>query len=197
MALRMALGYARNVGGAPLFAAEVGVYRGRTLALLAKELESAGVDATIVGFDSFTGLPDLSEKDASLASPLLLQRRNLVFSDTSKREVDAFLEPFGTKTKIELREGMFAHTFKSTPERKYFFVNLSCKLHSSHMMALEYFYPRLAPGAVMLFDDYFDKSYPMARIAVDEFMNDKAEQLCQLHSGDGSSTFRRTFIVKQ
>ena len=73
---------------------------------------------------------------------------------------------------------------------------MSCKLHSSHLAALEYFYPRMAPGGVILFDDYLDKSFPMARAAVDEFLADTPETICQLQSGEGSSTFRRVFVTK-
>ncbi len=196
MVLRLALGYARKAAKTPLFAAEVGVYRGRTLALLATELDAAGADAVVVGFDSFAGLPELSERDIELASPLLLQRRELLFSDTSKREVEAFLEPYAARKNIELHEGSFETAFAQAPERNYFFVNMSCKLHSSHLAALEYFYPRMAPGGVILFDDYLDKSFPMARAAVDEFLADKPETICQLQSGEGSSTFRRVFVTK-
>lgn len=196
-ALRLALGRAPQLRKSPLFAAEVGVYRGRTLALIASELDSAGVDAVVVGFDSFAGLPTFSPKDAELANPLLTQRRNLMYADVSRREVEAFLAPYGKSAKIELHEGYFADTFQAAPDRQYFFVNLSCKLHSSHVLALDYFYPRLPVGGVMLFDDYLDKSLTMPRVAIDAFFADKPEPLYQLQCGDGMSTFRRAFIVKR
>ncbi len=195
--LRLALGYALPGKTGPLFAAQVGVYRGRSLALLASALNDAKVDVTIAAFDSFAGLPELSDNDVKLAGALLLQRRRLLFSDTTRREVEAFLKPFNGGARFELHEGWLANTLPAAPERKYFFVNLSCKLHSSHMTALAYFYERLSPGGVMLFDDYLDKSYAMAKVAIDAFMADKPETIYHLQCGDGMSSFRRAFVMKR
>lgn len=195
--LRLALGHVGPDVRAKLFAAEVGVYRGRSLALLATELSAARAAATIAGYDSFAGLPELSERDIALAAQQLQQRRTLMYSDTSRREVEAFLAPHDRDKLIELHEGPLAKTLPATPDRRYFFVNVSCKLHSSTDQALAYFYPRMASGGVMLFDDYLDKSWNMARIAVDEFFIGKPEVLYQIQCGDGMSSFRKTFVVKQ
>jgi hypothetical protein len=195
--LRLALGRAPQQRKGPLFAAEVGVYRGRTLALIAAEIESAGVEAVIAGFDSFAGLPKFSETDSRLANALMIQRRNLMYADVSRREVEAFLAPFNGAKNIELHEGYFEQTFPAAPDRQYFFVNISCKLHSSHMLALNYFYPRLQKGGVILFDDYLDRSSTLAKVAIEEFLSDKPEPLYQLQCGDGMSTFRRAFLVKR
>lgn len=195
--LRLALGHAQGAAPGSLAVAEVGIYRGRSFALTATELARAKSDALLVGFDSFCGLPPFSEDDAALATQLLQQRRGLLYSDTSRVEVEAYLRPFIVGRKIEIHEGMFADTFSKTPERRYIFVNISCKLHSSTKLALEYFYPRLAVGGVLMLDDYLDKTHHPARVAADEFMVGRREALYQIHCGDGMSTFRRAFIVKQ
>ena len=42
-----------------------------------------------------------------------------------------------------------------------------------HMECLEFFYPRLAPGEIMLLDEYNDPPWPGCNKAVDEFLNGK------------------------
>ena len=47
----------------------------------------------------------------------------------------------------------------------------------------DFFYPRLTPGGMMLFDDYGFASCPGVRKAVDEFFADKMQKPIYLPTG--------------
>jgi len=51
---------------------------------------------------------------------------------------------------------------------------------------LEYFYPRLVPYGVILFDDYGFVSCPGVRQAAEEFFRDKPEEIIELATGQAA-----------
>lgn len=52
---------------------------------------------------------------------------------------------------------------------KFIFVNLDFDLYLPILAGLQFFYPRLAPGGVILVHDYFTKIYHGVKETVDEF----------------------------
>jgi hypothetical protein len=62
--------------------------------------------------------------------------------------------------------GWIPQSFTGLPERRYRFVHLDLDLHDPTLGGLEYFFPRLAPGAILVCDDY---DWPGERKAVEDF----------------------------
>lgn len=199
-ALRLAVGHLDKklrAGSEALHAAEVGVYRGRSLAVLLEAGLDTGLPINWHGFDNFEGLPPLSDKDVELAPASAPYLKRPMFADTTEREVLAYLDPIGANDKLELHIGLIEDTLAKQPDREYFFANIAIKTYAAHKVALDYFYSRMTKGGILVFDDYFNRGqFPMAEVAVREFMDDKPEPIYWLFSGEGQSTFRRAFIVK-
>ena len=195
VSLRLALGYVSGKKETH-YAAELGVYRGRSLQVLMSEGMATGANFNWIGIDTFSGLPPLGEKDIELApenSPYLLRP---MYDDTTLREVEAFLEPMGMGDRLKLYEGLLADVLPGLPERMYTFVNISIKTYEAHLQALEYFYPRMREGGVIVLDDVYNRRFPMAEIAVNEFLADKPEQIFQLTGADNVSLVKRGLLVK-
>ena len=157
--------------------AECGVYRGGTALLLSRVLEGRG--KTLHLFDSFEGLPAPDpERDPDLEEG--------VFRATSARDVSGLLCRFpGT---IEIHEGWIPSTFDGLDESRFAFVHIDVDLYRSTLDCLEYFYPRLSAGAVVVFDDY---GFPAARgekDAVDEFFSARPEAPLALPTGQAIVT---------
>jgi hypothetical protein len=55
-------------------------------------------------------------------------------------------------------------------------LHLDCDLYESYKTALTHLYEKVAPGGVVMFDEYDDSRWPGAKIAIDEFFADKAEK---------------------
>lgn len=172
-----------------LMAAECGVYRAQAIKACAELIKRADVNAKIIGLDTFTGFPEITGKDLTydIASD---------FSDNSIQRIKQDLLESGLSDYIELVQGRFSDTLKRLPETTYFFVNIDCDLYEPHFECLEYFYPRLAKGAVMFFDDYESVYFPLAKKAIDEFFSDKLERLFFFRHGDDRPNHTKAFIVK-
>ena len=75
---------------------------------------------------------------------------------------------------ITFHPGWIPLTFHALPERQYRFVHVDVDLYDPTLESLEYFYPRLAAGGVLVSDDY---GWPGARMAIDEFCAERSVKL--------------------
>ena len=71
---------------------------------------------------------------------------------------------------MQLVSGYFRDTLQEFSELRFSFVHLDCDIYASYMECLEFFYPRLAPGGIILLDEYNDPPWPGCNKAVDEFL---------------------------
>jgi O-methyltransferase len=163
--------FARATSHLPGDAAEVGVYRGGTAFLMATLFSKQ--DKRLHLFDTFSGIPAVTENiDLHLEGD---------FSDTSLSVVADFLREFDG---ISFHSGVFPVSV--TPEAEaasYCFVHVDADMYRSVLDSCAFFYPRLAQGGIILFDDYGFASCPGVRKAVDEFFADKRHKPVYLPTG--------------
>lgn len=141
--------------------AEVGVYRGATALLLCAVKGHRPLHL----FDTFAGLPPVSAADGRLfrrgqfhpGEPLATLKR-----------------VFGEYPSVHMHQGIFpSDTGHCIAGRRFSFVHLDVDIHRSTLEALEFFYPRMNAGGVILSHDY--TMSPGVRKAFDEFFADKPE----------------------
>jgi len=53
-------------------------------------------------------------------------------------------------------------------------------IYESYRQCLEFFYPRMASGGIILLDEYKDPPWPGCTQAVDEFMAGKPERISEI-----------------
>lgn len=180
----------------PFRAVECGVYTGSSLVACAAMAQDAGFSFEMIGLDTFSGLPELSETDLSLAPAGAKYINTTLFSDTTIEHVQGKLVEHGLAESVHLRQGLFSQTLPALPEQRYHFVNIDCDLYEPHLECLRYFYQRMAPGGIVFFDDYHSIDYPMAAHAINEFMQDKPEKLIHLRFGDDAANRTKCFFIK-
>jgi len=150
-----------ELGGA---IAEIGVYRGGTAYLLCENANGR----TVYLFDTFTGLPRVSDYDLHHEGD---------FSDTSLQHVLGVLAPFDEST-YGLCPGLFpVETGPIIEGEKFSLVHIDCDIYRSVKDSLEFFYPRMVVGGIIVADDYAEPACPGAKKAVDEFLADKPEEI--------------------
>ena len=166
--------------------AECGVFRGETLLAMGLKLEQAERLDTkhIFGFDSFEGFDELVEVDKQLGGADNIHKQVGGFSETSHGQLLAKVQRWGLSDRVELVPGYFDRTLAAFADRRFSFVHLDCDLYGSYKTCLEFFYPRLSPGAIVLLDEYNDPPWPGCNLAVDEFLADKPETL-RMAQADG------------
>lgn len=155
--------------------AECGVYKGGTAMLSARTLHDARAsDKPFHLFDTFQGMPE--EADSDSAGHTLGD-----FGDTSLTAVQSRLGEF---TNIRFHPGTIPTTLSEVAERAFAFIHVDLDLYRSTLAALQFFYPRMVKGAVLISDDYgFSRYKDAAKKAVDEFFMDKPEPVIVLKTG--------------
>lgn len=142
---------------------ECGVYRGGTARLLADNILSNRSEKNLRLFDTFSGMPTTGARDFHVEGD---------FSDTS---IDIVRKVLEHNEFVTFHVGKIPDTFGNETDKKISFAHIDVDIYQSVLDCCKYIYPRLSPGAVMLFDDYGYSSCPGARQAVDEFFRDKPE----------------------
>jgi hypothetical protein len=142
---------------------EAGIWRGGTVAFMRGYLNVRGeVERRVVGADSFQGLPPARELP-DLATVVKAREALIVGRDT----VEAMLRRYGLRDGVELVEGWFAETLSTLKDRTWAVVRIDADLYASTRDALTALYPTLAPGGVLILDDY--GTWKPCRTAVDEY----------------------------
>jgi O-methyltransferase len=137
--------------------AECGVYRGATALLLchAWRTQQPGFDGRdFYLIDSYAGTSastrhDLIPVRADDGGTRMESCLPVARTDTSAGLVRSF---FGGFPGVEICEGWIPQVFGTLPERTWAYVHLDLSLYEPTRDALTYFYPRLAPGGVILCD---------------------------------------------
>ena len=164
--LRMASELCSSVPGA---VAEVGVYRGGSLAVLAKLFPGKSV----YGVDTFDGMPAVVDDDIHEEGD---------FSDTDYEQVrDALCGAF---LNVIVLKGFFPDDVVGVLPQEFAMVHVDCDIYTSVRDCCEFFWPRMVSGGVLVFDDPGFQTCPGARRAFSEFGFDGGEILSM---GEGAS----------
>lgn len=153
--------------------AECGVRYGRsTVSLLMADTESREYFL----FDSWAGLSTPGKQDATsdvepwkagdIASDEAITRKNL--ADWQN---------------VHFLRGWIPDRFSEVGDRCFAFVHVDVDLYEPTIKALQFFADRLAPGAVLMCDDYGSLKCPGARRACDEFVRERGAKLFEAMTG--------------
>ncbi|MRS04518.1 hypothetical protein EG832_15065, partial [bacterium] len=157
-------------------AAEAGVYKGGSARLIAEYMKGE-----VWLFDTFEGLPE-TDPDIDLHT-------KGDFNDTSFSEVNTYLRDYQN---IRIVKGLFPQSLSGSDissDIKFDLVHIDFDLYQSTKDCLEWFYPRMNTGGVMIFDDYCWSHCPGVTKAVDEFFAVRKEKPVYLNNG-------QAFVIK-
>ncbi|MCQ8279486.1 TylF/MycF family methyltransferase [Acetobacteraceae bacterium KSS8] len=150
----------RAVGG---IMAEVGVFQGCS----AKLISLGGRPDELHLFDTFEGLPDPDRSERTS-----MRRGHYA---ASLEAVKAYLSD---QPNLHFHKGLFTGENVACADRKFSLVHLDVDLKEGTRACLEFFYPRMLPGGVIISHDF---SYLAGvREAFEEFLADKPERPMEL-----------------
>jgi hypothetical protein len=150
--------------------AECGVYRGSTLIPVALYAKQQSFGAKFYGFDSFSGFGDTVAADVAMGGAPDNEKHAGGFSGTSQEYVQRRVDALGLSDRISLVPGFFSATFPTIPPLPWRFVHIDGDTYEAYRSCLEYFWPKLSDGGIILFDEYEDPPWPGCNLAVDEFV---------------------------
>jgi macrocin-O-methyltransferase TylF-like protien len=145
---------------------ECGVFNGAglfTWAQLASIYEPVNYNRRIIGFDTFEGFPDVSDRDgrAWKEGDLRGERRETLELSVAKLDAERHL---GHIPLVELVQGDFLHTgpeyLQRNPHLLVSLLYLDFDLYEPTKAALEVFLPRMSRGALVCFDELNCAGFP-------------------------------------
>lgn len=164
--------------------AELGVYRGTT----AKVLHTLLPGRRLYLFDTFEGF-----ETSDLGYELNRGNAASEFKDVSYEDVRAFV---GDSPMVRFCKGHFPTTTEAIPSGEQFaLVHLDADLFRPTMDALQFFYPRVVPGGLMIIHDYSSTAWPGIADAVDGFFKDKPERPVLVPDKSGTAIVRKNMIA--
>lgn len=167
--------------------AECGVFQGFSALFTcrAAALKPGGFDGT--GFhliDSFAGFPKPLAEDFIPMRSGGETRSAPAFSEgdaaVSFEQVRAVFHDFPG---VQFHRGFVPQVLSQLPDTRWAFVHIDVDLHEPTLASLEYFYPRMVKGGVIICDDYGSRLFPGARTAWEGYCAAKEIAFITLETG--------------
>jgi len=163
---------------------ECGVFKGSSFLTFLKMADVYCPGDTLkklIGFDTFEGFPNLSEKDGKPN-----QERDLVVGGFDSKSFLPYLERAVEITqrdsmiprfkRVELVKGDVNITIpeyvKRFPGLRISLLHLDLDIYEPTFLALKYLYPLVVPGGVVILDEYGMAGFPGESVAFDEYFKD-------------------------
>ena len=157
--------------------AECGTYQGKSAHLLCAHGERYGRRVHL--FDSFEGLPEPHSRDGEYWRQ----------GDLAAGE-ELLGETLGEFSNWQAYPGWIPSRFPDVKDQQFSFVHIDVDLYQPTLDSIEFFFPRMSRGGVILMDDYGFGTCPGAKQALDEFFSKREEEIVLVPTGQG-------FVVRE
>lgn len=159
--------------------AELGVYQGNSAALFAHYARE--YKRTVLLFDTFEGFDnrDLVGVDKS---------KTIRLADTSLKDVRDLVG----EERVRFVQGRFPQSIPpDLYSSRFCLVHIDCDLYEPAKAGLEFFYPRLSPGGLIILHDYGNPHWDGIKCAVDEYCHNIPERPVVLGDKCGTAMLRK------
>jgi O-methyltransferase len=153
---------------------EVGVWRGGTGCLMARRAQMLGSSARVVLCDTFTGVVKAGAKDGAY--------RGGEHADTSLDTVRALAGVMGLSN-VEMLTGIFPEqTGAHVADRQFALCHIDVDVYQSGLDVLEWVWPRMPVGGVVVYDDYgFPTCSGITRLVNERYVHEDGVTLHNLN----------------
>jgi hypothetical protein len=157
---------------------ECGVNKGGLATVALQYADLPKTDKRMYLFDTYQGMADDLLTDAEKKLGLVAG----TYEDCYGEVVDRF-RPYGDQVRVV--RGAVPYTLDQFQGGRVSFLSIDMNCAAPEVAAMEFFYPKLSPGAVVVFDDYGWKTHINQKHAIDAFFLGKPETVMSLPTGQG------------
>ena len=126
---------------------EIGVWRGGTGALIAKQVKECGILSQVYLCDTFTGIVKSGSEDATYKVG--------DFSDTTKQVVENLIFKQMNLDNVQILEGIFPDdTSHEIDDLQFRFCHIDVDVYQSAKDIVDWIWDRMVPGGIIVYDDY-------------------------------------------
>jgi O-methyltransferase len=143
---------------------EIGVWRGGTGALIAKQAKNCGIEDRVFLCDTFAGVVKAGANDSIY--------NNGEHADTNRQSVEEFILTKMNLDNIEILEGIFPEQTGSLVEDMQFrFCHIDVDVYQSAKDIVDWIWNKMVPGGIMIYDDYgFDSCDGITKYVEEQMM---------------------------
>lgn len=158
---------------------ECGVFKAGSSFLMLSA--NAGTGKHLHGFDSFEGLsePDGRDKVENQRSFKWEKNDMSVGENVAHKNLSKF------EGNYTLYKGWIPERFDKVKDKNFSLVHIDVDLYEPTLSSLEFFYPRMSEGGIIVCDDYGFETCPGAKTAMDEFAQSQGKSVAHLTTGQG------------
>ena len=164
-----------SVGEVPGDTAECGVFQGLGSAVICHY--GAEAERAHHCFDSFEGLSEPTAEDRT-DEGVRPWKAGMMQAGLAKVQANLAQYP-----RVAYHAGWIPDCFAEAEGLRFAFVHIDVDLYAPTRDAVEFFYPRLSPGGILVCDDYGFLTCPGAQRALDEVLAGRPERLIRLPTG--------------
>ena len=152
--------------------AEAGCWKGHSSYFISSLIAKHNKDIKFHIFDSFEGLSEAKEKDENL-NKLKERQINQIRTQFISNEHFVKNEVLKDFNFVEIYKGWIPEKFNLVQNLKFSFVHIDVDLYEPTFQSLEFFFPRLQDGGIIVCDDYNSFEFDGAKKAWDDFFSKK------------------------
>ena len=156
--------------------AEIGVHLGET----ARAIHQMDKDRIFYLFDTFEGF---TEEDLAHENQTDDRFSTTMFADTSLDKVKMYIN--GSDS-LRFKPGFFPDTSEGLEDEQFALIHIDADLYAPTIAALNFFYPRLNKGGIIIVHDYNHNWHGIPK-AIDEFIGTIPESLIEIPDQSGSA----------
>lgn len=153
--------------------AECGCWQGQSSYIISSLLKKNNFKNSFFIFDSFEGLSEYNDVDR-------ISKNNIVTPDQEKLRREKFKSDFDHVSNlltpfkfVKIYKNWIPKSFNNVIDYKFQFVHIDVDLYQPTYDSLEFFFPKLVNGGIIICDDYNFSNFPGAKLAWDEYFKDK------------------------
>lgn len=155
---------------------ECGVFKALKSAFLCNYMQfDEQSDRQFYLYDTFNGIPEKYAAGSPI-SPKVHQREGLL---------DYVHERFAQYSNVNIIQGIVPDCLQENAPTSVAYLHLDMNSASAEYGALEYFFPKMTPGAWIILDDYGWKEFGPQKHVADKFFNARGYTVTELPTGQG------------
>jgi O-methyltransferase len=126
---------------------EIGVWRGGTGALIAKQAKNCGIEERVFLCDTFTGVVKAGAKDSVY--------KGGEHAETSRQVLEELIMTRMNLDNVEILEGIFPdQTGQRIEDLQFRFCHIDVDVYQSAKDIVDWIWDKMVPGGIIVYDDY-------------------------------------------
>jgi hypothetical protein len=135
--------------------------------------------------DTFSGLDERYVSDVEIAEGVIEKNSKLIDMGFYVTNVDNVIKNFSEWNGVQIIKGSIPETLKHVSSNKVAFLHVDLNCAPPEVAAVDYFWEKMVPGAIVLLDDYAYWGYRQQKTAMDALMRKLGSSVVSLPTGQG------------